>query len=79
MQIGRFPDGVLAEVFLDAAKPSSALDAFSADAAILISLLLQHGAGPGLPALAAQVGLYPAAPATANAVCAAAENERAAR
>ena len=31
-----------------------------------------------LPALTAQVGLYPAAPAAANAVCAAAENERAA-
>jgi ribonucleoside-diphosphate reductase alpha chain len=33
----------LGEVFLDAAKPDSAVDAFAADAAILISLLLQHG------------------------------------
>jgi len=44
MQIGRFPDGVQGEVFLDAAKQNSALDALAADAAILISLLLQHGA-----------------------------------
>jgi hypothetical protein len=46
MQIGRFPDGALGEVFLDAAKQNSALDALAADAAILISLLLQHGATP---------------------------------
>src|SRR5262249_36958802 len=44
MQIGRFPDGVQGEVYLDAAKQNSALDALAADAAILISLLLQHGA-----------------------------------
>ena len=46
MQIGCFPDGALGEVFLDAAKQNSALDAFAADAAILVSLLLQHGATP---------------------------------
>jgi hypothetical protein len=46
MQIGCFPDGVLGEVFIDAAKPNSTLDAFAADAAILVSLLLQHGATP---------------------------------
>jgi len=46
MQIGCFPDGAFGEVFLDAAKQNSALDAFAADAAILISLLLQHGATP---------------------------------
>jgi hypothetical protein len=44
MQIGCFPDGALAEVFLDAKKPNSTLDEFAADSAILISLLLQHGA-----------------------------------
>jgi hypothetical protein len=44
--IGRFPDGGVAELFLDSAKPNSALDAFAADSAILISLLLQHGATP---------------------------------
>jgi hypothetical protein len=33
MQIRCFPDGALGEVFLDAAKQNSALDAFAADAA----------------------------------------------
>jgi hypothetical protein len=42
--VGFYPDGTVAELFLDSAKPNSALDAFAADAAILISLLLQHGA-----------------------------------
>jgi ribonucleoside-diphosphate reductase alpha chain len=46
MQIGCFPDGALGEIFLDASKQNSALDAFAADAAILVSLLLQHGATP---------------------------------
>jgi len=46
MQIGCFPDGALGEIFLDAQKQNSALDAVAADAAILISLLLQHGATP---------------------------------
>ena len=46
MQIGCFPDGALGEVCLDAAKQNSGLDAFAADAAILVSLLLQHGATP---------------------------------
>src|SRR5262245_64813025 len=41
-----FPDGVIGEVFLDAAKQNSMLDAFAADAAILLSLLLQLGASP---------------------------------
>jgi hypothetical protein len=46
MQAGHFPDGALGEVFLDATKQNSALDAFAADAAILVSLLLQHGVTP---------------------------------
>src|SRR5262249_47530759 len=46
MQIGCFPDGALGEVFLDATKQNSMLDAFAADAAILLSLLLQHGVTP---------------------------------
>jgi hypothetical protein len=46
MQIGCFSDGALGEVFLDAAKQNSALDAFAADVAILISLLLQHNVTP---------------------------------
>jgi hypothetical protein len=44
MHVGYFPDGAVGEVFLDAAKQNSMLDAFAADAAILLSLLLQHGA-----------------------------------
>src|SRR5262245_55089817 len=46
LQIGRYADGALAEVFVDMHKGGSTLDAFAADAAILISLLLQYGASP---------------------------------
>jgi hypothetical protein len=42
--VGFFDDGSAAELFLDASKQNSALDAFAADAAIIISLLLQRGA-----------------------------------
>jgi single-stranded DNA-binding protein len=42
--IRRAPAGDLAEVFVDADKPESALDALAADAAILISLLVQYTA-----------------------------------
>lgn len=42
--VGFFSDGSPAELFLDSKKPNSAVDAFGADAAILLSLLLQHGA-----------------------------------
>jgi hypothetical protein len=42
--IGFFDDGAPAELFVDAvARPNSAVDAFAADASILISLLLQTG------------------------------------
>jgi ribonucleoside-diphosphate reductase alpha chain len=41
--VGFFPSGTLGEVFLRAAKPSSAIDGFANDAGILASLLLQHG------------------------------------
>jgi hypothetical protein len=46
MQVGYFPDGAVGEVFLDATKQNSMLDAFAADAAILLSLLLQHNVTP---------------------------------
>ena len=46
MHVGYFPNGAVGEVFLDATKQNSMLDAFAADAAILLSLLLQHGALP---------------------------------
>jgi hypothetical protein len=42
--LGFYPGGAPAELFLDSTKPDSAIDAFGADSAILISLLLQHGA-----------------------------------
>ena len=46
MHVGYFPDGAVGEVFLDATKQNSMLDAFAPDAAILVSLLLQHGVTP---------------------------------
>jgi hypothetical protein len=46
LQIGLYPDGTLGEVFLDATKQNSALDALAAHAAILITLLLQAGCSP---------------------------------
>jgi len=41
-----FYAGTVAEMFLDGARPNSAIDALAADAAILISLLLQRGSSP---------------------------------
>lgn len=41
--VSRFDDGRLAEIFIDTAKPTSALAEHVADAAVLASLLLQHG------------------------------------
>src|SRR5262245_17221967 len=47
LHVGRYPDdGSLGEVFIDAARQNSALDAIAANAAILVSLLLQRGASP---------------------------------
>jgi hypothetical protein len=46
MHIGYFSDGAVGEIFLDATKQNSMLDAFAADAAILLSLLLQHSVTP---------------------------------
>jgi ribonucleoside-diphosphate reductase alpha chain len=46
MHVGYFPDGTVGEVFVDATKQNSTLDALAADAAVLLSLLLQHGALP---------------------------------
>ena len=42
--VGFYPDGEVGEIFLNAARGSSGIDAFAADAAILASLALQHGA-----------------------------------
>jgi hypothetical protein len=41
--LSRFDDGRIAEIFLDAAKPDSAIAMHAHDAAVLASLLLQHG------------------------------------
>lgn len=41
--VGRFPDGGLAEVFLDCRKGSSPLAADARDAAVCLSLALQFG------------------------------------
>jgi hypothetical protein len=41
--LSRSEDGRLAEIFLDALKPDSALAVHASDAAILASILLQHG------------------------------------
>jgi hypothetical protein len=40
--IGRFPDGRLAEIFLQNSKPGSQSDFNSRDAAVVASLALQH-------------------------------------
>ena len=42
--ISRFNDGRLGEIFLDHRRPNSQLAEHANDAAILASLLLQHGA-----------------------------------
>lgn len=41
--VGRFEDKRPAEVFLNAAKSGSGMETYARDAAILLSLLLQHG------------------------------------
>jgi len=41
--VGRFADGDLAEIFLNAAKRGTAVDVNARDAAVAVSLLLQHG------------------------------------
>jgi hypothetical protein len=40
---GRFPDGRVAEIFLDTGKPNTAVQTHASDSAVLVSLLLQHG------------------------------------
>jgi hypothetical protein len=43
MTVGYYPNGQVGEIFVNAAKANSTLDAFISDAAILASLALQHG------------------------------------
>ncbi|KPL55559.1 hypothetical protein ABB55_27740 [Prosthecomicrobium hirschii] len=42
--IGRYDDGRIAEVFLNAAKSGTAVQAIAHDSAVLISFALQYGA-----------------------------------
>jgi ribonucleoside-diphosphate reductase alpha chain len=44
--IGRFPDGRLAEIFINAAKSGTEVEAAARDAAIVASLALQSGVSP---------------------------------
>jgi hypothetical protein len=44
MTVGLYPDGTIAEVFLNADRANSLLDFLMSDAAILASLALQYGA-----------------------------------
>jgi hypothetical protein len=46
--LSRFPDGRLAEVFLDNHKAGSAIGTLVRDAAIVFSFAIQHGADPEL-------------------------------
>jgi hypothetical protein len=41
--ISRFSNGDIAEIFIDHSQPNSQLAEFANDAAVLASLLLQHG------------------------------------
>ena len=43
MTVGRYQDGSVGEVFLNADRADSLLDVLVNDAAILVSLCLQHG------------------------------------
>jgi hypothetical protein len=43
MAVGYFPDGGVGEIFLNADRTDSLLDVLVNDAAILVSLALQHG------------------------------------
>jgi ribonucleoside-diphosphate reductase alpha chain len=45
--LGRFPDGRLAEIFLNASvKTGTEVDTQARDAAVVASIALQHGASP---------------------------------
>lgn len=44
MTIGRYADGRIGEIFINAGHANSALDAIASDAAIAVSFALQHGA-----------------------------------
>jgi hypothetical protein len=41
--VGRFPDGTVGEVFIDGGKTGQDIQSTARDAAVVISLALQHG------------------------------------
>jgi ribonucleoside-diphosphate reductase alpha chain len=43
---GRFPDGSVGELFLNNHKCNSSADTAARDGAVVLSIALQHGAGP---------------------------------
>lgn len=42
--IGRYPDGRIGEVFLECEKTTASIESVGRDAAIVLSIALQHGA-----------------------------------
>jgi len=46
--IGRFPDGQIAEIFLNAEKIGTAIETAARDSAVVASLALQHGVPPDI-------------------------------
>lgn len=46
LSVGVYDDGGIGEVFVSGLKSGSSLDALVADAAVLVSRLLQHGVAP---------------------------------
>ena len=43
VSIGRYPDGMIGEVFIDGGKTGQDIQSTARDAAVVISLALQHG------------------------------------
>ena len=46
--VGRYDDGRLAEIFLNADKGGTAIDDAARDSAVVASIALQHGVAPGM-------------------------------
>ena len=44
--VGRFPDGRLAEIFMNAAKSGTVIESWARDSAIIASIALQYGVDP---------------------------------
>ena len=44
VSVGHYPDGTVGEVFIDVAKSGQDMQSIARDAAVVLSLALQHGA-----------------------------------